>query len=236
MKKAILFDLGNTLIRYYSRSEFPEILNEAIAEVYELLTQSKYIDASFDDVWQRVSEENHESPDYAVRTLEDRLERIFAIPEPSDDLMMSMCRCFMKPIFSKSRIYDDTLPVLSRLKSSGIKIAIISNTAWGSPAELWREEIERFGLQEYIDLAVFCRDVGWRKPDSRAFDFALKSLSLTPSECVFIGDDARWDIAGPRAIGMDAILIDREGKHDDEKNKICELYEIFDILKIGGVV
>jgi FMN phosphatase YigB (HAD superfamily) len=28
---------------------------------------------------------------------------------------------------------------------------------------------------------------------------------------VFVGDDPRWDIAGPRAIGMDALLIDRTG-------------------------
>jgi putative hydrolase of the HAD superfamily len=233
MKKAILFDLGNTLIKYYTRSEFPHILREAIEEVYNFLLQNVQFDISFDEIWQRVSKENYESSDYKVRPLEERLKHIFTAEKLSDDLIMNMCRCFMKPIFSRSEIYEDTLSVLAKLNSKGIKSVIISNTAWGSPSELWHEEIKRFGIDRYIDLIVFCRDVGWRKPDKRIFEFALKSLSLNVNECVFIGDDPRWDIAGPKAIGMEAILIDRESQFGKpEEKRITTLYEVLDMLVI----
>lgn len=237
MKKAILFDLGNTLIQYFERSEFPGILREAIEEAYKYLCQDDKFNIPFDNVWERVKTEDHESKDYSVRSLENRLKNIFMLDNLSDESMMSLCRYFMKPIFSKSCIYDDTLPILSKLKSNGIKMAIISNTTWGSPAELWNEEIKRFGLTEYVDMAIFCRDVGWRKPDSRIFEYALEKLSLKTDECIFIGDDPRWDIAGPKAIGMEAILINRKNVNQEVKEQeIGNLYEIIDVLKINDAL
>jgi FMN phosphatase YigB (HAD superfamily) len=32
-----------------------------------------------------------------------------------------------------------------------------------------------------------------------------------PERCLFVGDDPRWDLVGPRALGMQALLIDRAG-------------------------
>jgi len=230
MKDVILFDLGNTLVQYFERSKFPEILRESITNVYDHLNLNGKVD--FNNVWQRVKDEDHESKDYQVRPLEDRLTRIFELHGPPKDFIMSLCRCFMKPIFSRSQIYDDTLSSLSDLKSMGFRMAIVSNTAWGSPAELWREEIKRFDISKYIEVDVFCRDVGWRKPSEHIFEFTLKRLNTTPDRCIFIGDDPRWDIAGPKSVGIKAILIDRNRVfQNSEEQRITKLSELCDILK-----
>jgi len=231
MKDVILFDLGNTLVRYYEKSEFPEILRESITEVYNYLNLAGKVDLQ--DVWQRVKDEDHESKDYQVRPLEDRLVRIFELVDPSEDFMMVLCRCFMKPIFGRSRIYDDTLASLSDLKAMGFRMAIVSNTAWGSPAELWREEIKRFNLHKYVDFNVFCRDVDWRKPSERIFEFTLKKMNVSAEQCIFVGDDPRWDIIGPRNVGIGAILIDRKGVFQNiEEQRITSLRELSDRLKV----
>jgi putative hydrolase of the HAD superfamily len=228
MKNVILFDLGNTLVQYFERNEFPEILKEAITEVYDYLN----LTVDLHDIWQRVKDEDHESKDYRVRPLEDRLARIFELDNPSKDFIMTLCQYFMKPIFTRSQIYDDTLSSLSELKSMGFKMAIVSNTTWGSPAELWREEIKRFNLHKYFEINVFCRDVGWRKPSERIFEFTLNSLNTTPDRCIFVGDDPRWDIAGPNAVGIKAILIDRNGMYQNtEERRVSNLSELCDILK-----
>ena len=227
MKNVILFDLGNTLVRYYERSEFHEILRESIIDVYNYLNLASKV--SLQDVWQRVKDEDHESKDYQVRPLEGRLARIFDLVDPSEDFMMVLCRCFMKPIFGRSRIYDDTLASLSDLKAMGFRMAIVSNTAWGSPAELWREEIKRFSLHKYVDFDIFCRDVGWRKPSERIFEFALKKMNVSPEQCIFVGDDPRWDIIGPRNVGIEAILIDRKGVFQNiGEQRITSLRELSD--------
>ena len=201
MKDFVLFDLGNTLVSYYESKNFPPILQAAIGEV------ERFTEAKAD--WGRVEAEKHTAKDFRVTPLEERLSRIFAGTTWDGAESLEACRRFMKPIFGIAHLYDDVLPALKSLKERGIRTAIVSNTPWGSPAALWREELARLGLADAVDLAVFCTDCGWRKPARQIFDYTLEKLGATPGQCVFVGDDPRWDIAGPQAIGMDALLIDR---------------------------
>jgi putative hydrolase of the HAD superfamily len=233
VKSTVLFDLGGTLVEYYSGPEFPEILRRAIKEVREHLRETGLLRVSIEDIWARVEKENHEAEGNRVRPLEDRLARIFGLDDSvrSSGLTMDLCRCFMKPIFARARVYEDALPTLQGLRSRGLRTAIVSNTPWGSPAELWREEVERVGLTEHVDALVFCSDVGWRKPDPRVFQFVLEKLDVTPQECLFVGDDPRWDLVGPRAVGIEAALIDRRGlsevPEEDPIRSLDELAERF---------
>jgi putative hydrolase of the HAD superfamily len=233
MKNAVLFDFGGTLVYYFNRPEFPEILKQGIIEVQDYLGKEGLLDISPETMWQRVRDEDHEAEDYRVRPLEERLIRIFQLDEKvrSSGHIMEMCRRFMRPIFARGYRYEETLPTLERLKSKGVMSAIVSNTTWGSPAFLWREEIERFGLTEYMETVVFCRDVGWRKPAPQIFAHTLKKLQASPQNCLFVGDTPKWDFEGPKAFGMDAILIDRRGVIKDfPQDTIKTLGEILERL------
>jgi putative hydrolase of the HAD superfamily len=170
-------------------------------------------------IWNKVKKRDGVSRDYRVRHLEERLSRIFQVDSSDDELLLIMCRYFMKPIFARGRRYEDTIPVLRELKSRGFRMGIISNLPWGSPSVLWREELKRQSLDEFAD-AVFCSDVGWRKPAEQIFRFALEKWNVNPEDCVFIGDEPRWDIAGPRAVGIKAILIDRKGMIEDREDEL----------------
>lgn len=225
MKSALLFDLGGTLVEYYDRSEQDAVLTEALAGVQEFLAGKGLSTVTPDNALQQM-EERREAGDYRVRPLVTRLARVFGLKceELSEDFSLAMCRRFLQPIFARGRLYDDTLPVLHRLRTLGIKTAIVSNTPWGSPAPLWHEEIARLGLSELVDTAVFCTDVGWRKPARQIFDFALGALGVAPHQALFIGDHPVWDIAGAQAVGMEAVLIDRQGMSHD--GAISNLYEL----------
>jgi putative hydrolase of the HAD superfamily len=237
VRKALLFDLGGTLVEYYTRAEFPSILKEAIGEVEGYLRHLDLLRERPEGFWQKVWEEDHEADDYRVRPLEERLGRIFQLDDArgavaqstSGDLVMDMCRSFLKPVFARGRRYDDAPLVLQRLKAAGLRTAIVSNTPWGSPAQLWREEIERRGL--FAQIVVTCRDAGWRKPAQQIFEFALEGVGASPQESVFVGDDPRWDVLGPRRIGMEAILIDRKGTiQGGSEDTIRSLVELWDRL------
>ena len=231
MKSTMLFDLGGTLVRYYERSEFPGILEQAMLGIRDHLRHEDLLRVSPEAMWQRVQVEDYEASDYRVRPLEERLTRIFQLEAPSRFLLMAICRHFMKPIFTRGCCYEDTPPALRRLKSEGVKMAIISNTPWGSPSALWREEIGRLGLSEWMDIVVFCTDVGWRKPARQIFDFTLEKLHIRPQDCIFIGDHPRWDLAGARAVGIEAILMDRQGAIQDAGEvPVKDLHELADRL------
>ena len=204
------------MAHYYDMPEFPVILQQAIRQIQLYLDQKGLLTVTPEMIGQRVREEDHESADYRSRPLEERLMRIFGLEaqKPTDELLMVMCERFMAPIFARGKCYEDTLPTLRELRSRGLRTAIVSNTSWGSPATLWRSEIRRLGLDAYMDAVVLDRDVGWRKPSERIFEFAVKNLGVLPADCLFVGDEPKWDLRGPRAVGMEAVLIDRKGVMD----------------------
>jgi putative hydrolase of the HAD superfamily len=122
-----------------------------------------------------------------------------------------LCRRFTAPIFAQGRRYEDTLPTLQALRAGGYRLALVSNTPWGSPGALWREELGRLELAPWFDAAVFCTDAGWRKPAPPLFQLAVDQLGVEPGDCLFVGDDPRWDLAGSQALGMETCLLDRQG-------------------------
>lgn len=230
LSKTVLFDLGNTLVRYYELADFPGILQSAITGTRSYLQQHQQLDNSEEELAQRVAAENHEAPNYEVRPLEQRLCRIFGIDSDNSEIIDGACRAFMRPIFDLAWIYPDVLPVLDELRSTGCRVGIVSNSPWGSPASLWREEAARLGLSNRVDEVIFCRDAGWRKPASQIFDHAMQRLGTQPEQCVFIGDDPRWDVAGPENIGMRPILIDRMGTGNHPCQTVRSLHEIPPLL------
>jgi putative hydrolase of the HAD superfamily len=209
VKEAVLFDLGGTLAAYYGRSEFPGILRQSLDAVTAMLSSSAATLPDADEVWRRAEIEGHEAPDYHVIPLAERLRRVFGLAPGEGAMDEALCRAFLGPIFACAHVYDDSLPVLRQLRDRGLRLAIVTNTPWGSPADLWREEIARLGLAAAVDDVVCCTDAGWRKPDPRPFHLALARLGAAPDEALFVGDDPRWDTAGAAAAGIDALLIDR---------------------------
>jgi len=213
IKSVVLLDLGGTLVDYYSRQEIPQVLEEAITEVEATLRRRRRLCVPPELVRARVAEENCETRDCRVRPLERRLARIFDLGEGGCD--EALCRSFLKPIFARARRFDDTLPTLRRLRAAGLRLGLVSNTSWGSPGILWREELRRHGLDGLLEAAVFCTDVGWRKPAAQIYSYALERLGARPETAVFVGDDRRWDYDGPRSVGIEAVLLDRDGMMED---------------------
>jgi FMN phosphatase YigB (HAD superfamily) len=204
MIQAVLFDLGNTLVRYYRREEFPSILNKCIHRAAEALHHNT---ADLDSIFEKALELK-EANDFAVRPLEDRIRTIFPECLVIDPVVMSnVCRAFMIPIFSCARLEDDAIEVLDELRVRGLRTAVVSNTPWGSSSELWLEELHRHALLERLDAITFCVDVGWRKPHAAPFLHTLNKLAMGPSDAVFIGDDPRWDVEGAVRVGMRPILL-----------------------------
>ncbi len=234
-KKAFLFDYGDTLVKYYKGVEFHPILRESITKISEFFTQSGIPQDSLDTIWKRALRENYESKDYCVRPLTNRLIQIFQLNDPNKQILERIQELFIQPIYSVAKLFDDAIPTLKRLKNDlNVKIAIVSNTPWGSPSNLWNKELSRFkldSLQEYIDISVFCVDVGWRKPASSIFQYILDTLHVCPDDCVFIGDNPKWDVEGPQKMNIDAILLDRNQKYTDlNVPRLKSLDELFEFI------
>jgi HAD superfamily hydrolase (TIGR01509 family) len=205
--RAVLFDLGNTLVRYYTSKEFPSVLRQSLRECAATLNWPLDDGARHDALFERALALNREQADYAVRPLAGRLQELFEPPSLLEDASVGLTRAFLRPIFDAAVLDAQAHAVLNSLRGRDVRTAIVSNTPWGSPADLWREELARHGLLQRVDAAVFCIDVGWRKPHRAPFDRALSLLDIAPSDAIFVGDDHRWDVAGALNAGLQAVLL-----------------------------
>jgi FMN phosphatase YigB (HAD superfamily) len=61
------------------------------------------------------------------------------------------------------------------------------------------------GLAPLLEVVVLPADAGAAKPDPRIFACALARLRVSAAVSVYVGDDARDDVAGARNAGLHAI-------------------------------
>ena len=113
-------------------------------------------------------------------------------------------------------LYEDTLPTLEALRARGLRIALVSNG---------QRDLAGFARHHGLDVdaCVGSRDHGRVKPHRSIFEAALAALDATPPEAAMVGDSLADDIEGARALGMRAILLDRDGVHVGEEDRIDTL-------------
>lgn len=107
-------------------------------------------------------------------------------------------------VFNLWRRVPEGLPArLVRARERGLRLGVVSNSE-GKLLELF----ERVGLSGLFEVVVDSALVGVRKPDPAIFALALAPLKLDAAEAVYAGDIPDVDVAGARAAGLDAVLID----------------------------
>jgi FMN phosphatase YigB (HAD superfamily) len=90
------------------------------------------------------------------------------------------------------------------LRAAGYRLAIVSNTLT-RPAML-DTYLASVGLLELFEARVYSVAFGRRKPDAGIYAEALGRLACEPRDAVFIGDRVREDVLGPRAAGIRGVL------------------------------
>ncbi len=96
-------------------------------------------------------------------------------------------------------------PVLRDLRSSGIKIGVLSNTIWNR--DYHRGIFERDAVLHLIDADVYSSEIDWVKPHPEAFLLAARAVEAAPERCVYVGDRMYEDVWGPAQVGMRTIYV-----------------------------
>jgi HAD superfamily hydrolase (TIGR01549 family) len=113
-------------------------------------------------------------------------------------------------------LYEDALPTLADLRGRGLKLGLLSNTS---------RDLEAFVAHHGLDVdAVLTSHVhGKTKPHETIFRALLARLEVEPTEAAMVGDQFQDDIEGARAVGMQAVLLDRDGRFPEVEDRLDDL-------------
>lgn len=118
-------------------------------------------------------------------------------------------------------IYSDVPDALDRLGGAGLRLAIVSN--WDSHLPALLADI---GLAPHFDAVLVSSIEETGKPDREIFHRACRRLGVEPAQALHVGDSPREDYEGARHAGLEALLLDRTGRHDGAPDRIRSLTEV----------
>jgi putative hydrolase of the HAD superfamily len=108
-------------------------------------------------------------------------------------------------------LYEDVIPTLEHLRRRGLKLGLLSNSARDLD-----EFVEHHGLD--VDAVLTSRTHGKTKPHEGIFLRMLELLDVRPHEAVMVGDTPDDDIDGALAVGMRAVLVDRDARFPERES------------------
>jgi HAD superfamily hydrolase (TIGR01509 family) len=120
-------------------------------------------------------------------------------------------------------LYDDVPDALAALRAARFRIGLVSNSSRDV-----REFADHHSLD--VDAGISSFHHGRTKPHASIFRAVLDLLEVEPAEAVMVGDTIADDIDGALALGMQAILLDREGKRPEFEPRIETLSELAPLL------
>ena len=216
--QAVTFDVGGTLIRPWP--SVGGIYAEVAAQHGVKNLSPEKLNKKFATAWRAKKNFQHTHEDWAKMV--DQSFAGLCEPLPSQTFFPAIYQRFAE--LGAWRMQDDVLPALDALASKDIPLAVISN--WDARL---RPLLEQFRLDRYFEIIVVSCEVGFAKPSPVIFEHAAKKLGIAPEHIVHVGDSAKEDVAGSKAAGVGALLIDRD-KEAIEAGQICSLRQLEGLL------
>jgi putative hydrolase of the HAD superfamily len=123
--------------------------------------------------------------------------------DPVPDLVSDLLRMDAELAREHVRLFDDTVPFLTELRSRGVLIALVSNCS-----DTTRPLLEELGVIPLADSVILSCEVGSTKPSPEIYFSALEDLGVAATDAVMIDDQPSFCV-GAEAVGVRAIQIVR---------------------------
>jgi len=198
--RAITFDIGGTLIEPWP--SVGHVYAAVAAEHGVRGLDAEALNRRFREAWRDRGEFQHSRKAWGA--LVDQVFDGLVERPPSETFFPQLYTRFGEA--RAWRICPDVLPTLDELASRGIPMAAVSN--WD---ERLRPLLKALNLDGYFEAVLVSCELYFAKPSDVIFEHALRKLGTPAAETLHVGDSAEEDLAGARAAGMQALLIDRQG-------------------------
>lgn len=216
MKKAIIFDVDNTLInRKEAFLKLCDYLIDKYAKDYPYEVTKEELMKTLIEI---------DANGYGgIHTFIPKLNRIWKLPHTVEEFVKER-----NGIFSKLTVpFPETKQVLARLKEK-YRLGIITNGF----SEVQRDKIKMAGIESYFDDIIVSGEEEFAKPDPRIFLLSCRHLGVASEEAVYVGDYYPNDVVGAiRAKIMPIWISDDPDEHKEYQGiRVNKLIEILEFL------
>lgn len=210
MIKAVLLDLGETLLTY-GKVNVSSAFNEACHSSYDYLKDAGQPVGSFFGYMMRnlFSIRLHCLISYITGNDFDSLDLMKKSGKKngftlSDAQWEHVSWIWYDAIGRLATVEPDISDTLEKLRAMNLKIGILSNTFVHSSTLI--NHLKQFNIWQFFDEAVFSYEFKFRKPSKKIFLAAAEKIGIEPQNILFVGDRVLADVKGSMSTGMTAVL------------------------------
>jgi putative hydrolase of the HAD superfamily len=131
------------------------------------------------------------------------LTRVGAPPDGTEEIIDTLAEAHERVGLWTVAI-EDAVATVRALKTSGRRLGVVSNAEGRVERDL-----NGAGFEGLFETVVDSHLVGVEKPDPEIFRIAMERMGVNPETAIFLGDVPSVDVAGARAAGLTAVLLDR---------------------------
>lgn len=217
--RAVLFDWGDTLVRYpgFSTAEgghleavdalFARLATDAEAECF---ARAGTTCVAFTDAYRRASEDQFAMMASTGTDQPMGLRIAAALADcgctcgHGPDVIERYLGHLFDELAGRTSVMPGAVELLTRLTSGrgtgtdDMRVAVVSN--YPEPSFVHRT-LALHGLARFFDVVVVSADVGRMKPDPLPFSVAMDRVGVAAGEVLVVGDDLRSDMAGAARLG-----------------------------------
>lgn len=235
--KAVLFDLGSTLIEYENhdwttlgkrgiRAGYP-YLKEYFPQLPEINIFGPTFYQYLRDILDRRTDHSEVDLYYICNEIFERMELNI-----TDGIVEKFIDKYYKPVRDQITLVGGADRILKKLKEANLVIGLVSNTIF--PEKFHLQEMENYGLRKYFNFTIFSSSIGVRKPGRKIFDMALEKAGVNNSEAIFIGDRFDADIGGAKNAGITTVWKNRRNRENPDN--IEPDYKIINLDELETIV
>ncbi len=222
MKKAVIFDLDNTLMDFVRMKENAvDAAAEAMIDA-GLDRDKKHIKQCFYDVYEKKGIEFQKVFD---EFLENELGKV------DHKILAAGIVAYRRAREAALVLYPHVNLTLVELSKMGLMLAVLSDAP---QRQAWLR-LCYLQLHHYFDSVITFEDTGHRKPHPLPFKKVLEVLDIKPEEAIMVGDWAERDIVGAKKVGITTVFA-RYGDtfntvHSESDYEINDIKELLDIVR-----
>lgn len=211
LPKAILFDLDDTILSFGGR----QLLLQEVAEAFrpdlapilpaEVAAQ---VESAFLTFWSDPAQYPKWRNDLLGARILIVTELFESVPIATPDVARRFATRFHERRESgEGRLFPGAIATIEELRRRGVRLALVTN----GHADSQRAKVRLFGLESLFDHIQIEGEVGFGKPETRAYTHAMAALGCRPEETWMVGDHLLWEVAAPQRLGIHAIWHDHVG-------------------------